>query len=524
MIINSDIGFKQQSANYISSFFEVTLNSSYITNSVPFIYYPLSLAPHSFWNRVTSDGGNIRVYNPANNRVPIEVIYIDKLHKDGAIHIHSSDWLDTTSNQTIKISTSSFTDVMEDSTSTYGSYNVYDTDNYILHYNLTGPNALKNRVSNNYHLTSIGTVTTDQTSPIEGYTSHSYDGTSGYDYYNDSTSGAPWALTTWPITVECVSKCNSTSVEMDPLSLSNASTFSSVICLRYRGDATEQVEVSSVGTNGVESAAVSSASLYTAGQWTYMSGTRDANSGVGKLYLNDSTTAIASNTTTISTAALTNVSLGNIVRTSNMMYLNGGNATSLVSNIVRPPEYFYTRFNNLFRPDVFFIRRGCTLYDTGYVLGGIATNVTGANPDWTNPSNALVDSTSKATCVTNDENSDILRITNFGFTIPSNATILGYMVKIRRIASVSSTIQDALIKFVLSGTESGDNKIGGVWLNTLVTKEYGADIDTWNTSFIYSNLNNSGFGIDIQVLNTDTVNSTASIEAVWIKVFYQICS
>jgi hypothetical protein len=524
MITNFGIAFSQGVYRAFTPYYTVEVNASYVNSTLPFIYYPLSFAPESFWGYVKPDGGNIRAYDSTGNRLAIEVVDIDKPTKTGAIHVHSSAWLDTTANTSFRLSYSNPSDVMEDSTSTYGSYNVYANDNYILNYNLTGANALKNRVSNNYHLTSTGTVTTDQTSPLEGYTSHGYDTTNGYDSYNDSTSGSPWSITTWPLSIETITKVNNTTTDAVPLSLGNIGTYPNpFIGFRFRGDASEEIQLTSVGTTGSESSPISATSHYIANEWKYLAGSRNDNTGTTKLYIDDE--AVLSNSTTLTAGSFRSVGLGLPIRSTLSSGLTGNIATSLVSNAVRTDGYYLSRFYNLFRPDLFFVDPACTFYNTGYTLGATATNVASFNPDWVNPTNVTVDSTSTSTASVDDESSDILRVTSFGFAIPVGAEILGYMVKVRRYASATNTIQDESIKFVLSGTESGNNKATATyWSNTLESKEYGTDIDLWGTTYAYSDINNSAFGIDIKVLNTQVGSQTASIEAVWINVFYKVCT
>lgn len=524
MITNFGIAFSQGVYRSFTPYYTVEVNASYVNSTLPFIYYPLSFAPESFWGYVKADGGNIRAYDSTGNRLALEVIDIDKATKTGALHIHSASWLDTTANTSFRLSYSNPSDVMEDSTSTYGSYNVYANDNYILNYNLTGANALKNRVSNNYHLTSTGTVTTDQTSPLEGYTSHGYDTTNGYDSYNDSTSGSPWSITTWPISIETIAKVNNTTSDASPVSLGNIGTYPyPFMGFRFRGDSADEIQLTTVGTTGSESAPISGASKYIANEWKYLGGSRTANTGTTKLYIDDD--PVLSNSVTVTAGSFRSIGLGLPIRSTLSNGLAGNVATSIVSNIVRTDEYYSSRFNNLFRPDLFFVDPSCTFYNTGYTLGGTAANVASFNPDWVNPTNVTVDSTSRATASIDDEASDILRVTSFGFAIPVGAEILGYMVKVRRYASAITTIQDDTVKLVLSGTESGTNKaVSTYWSTTLESKEYGTDIDLWGTTYSYSDINNSAFGVDIKAWNTQVGSETASIEAVWMNVFYKICT
>lgn len=166
------------------------------------------------------------------------------------------------------------------------------------------------------------------------------------------------------------------------------------------------------------------------------------------------------------------------------------------------------------------------LTETGWTLGGTATNIAIGDIAWVNPSNVLVDSTSAAvaTGTSNYDYTHKLRVTNFGFSIPSGATVTGIGFKIRRRCSSPNDVIDDAIQLVLSGTNVGANKATmNFWSNITETVEYGGTGDLWSwVSASYTNINNSTFGIDVSASDDATGLDTNYIEAVWLKIFYTV--
>lgn len=163
--------------------------------------------------------------------------------------------------------------------------------------------------------------------------------------------------------------------------------------------------------------------------------------------------------------------------------------------------------------------------NTGWTLGGTALNVNdGGLIAWTNVNNVLVDTTSSSTATTTAsfDDTQILRVTNFGFAIPSDATINGVMFKFRRRSSTANDVKDDTIQLVLSGTPVGANKAtASFWPSTNSTPEYGGAADTWTWAGIsVANINNSAFGINIKAYDDASGTDTLNIEAVWLDIYY----
>ena len=76
---------------------------------------------------------------------------------------------------------------------------------------------------------------------------------------------------------------------------------------------------------------------------------------------------------------------------------------------------------------------------TGATSPGIGSNVAGIGTvDWLNPTRITANDNNYATVAVNGSTSRYLRATNFGFAIPSTATIIGITAEIRRFQNNTS--------------------------------------------------------------------------------------
>ena len=122
--------------------------------------------------------------------------------------------------------------------------------------------------------------------------------------------------------------------------------------------------------------------------------------------------------------------------------------------------------------------------------------------------------------------SDILRVTNFKFNVPSDATIKGVTVRVKRRQSGSGPIAyDNLVKLVYNGNERGDNRAStDVWPQSFATKTYGGSSTNWNANLTPAMVNSSTFGVDIQFYNASRYSLSAFIDYIDIKIDYTIPS
>ena len=121
---------------------------------------------------------------------------------------------------------------------------------------------------------------------------------------------------------------------------------------------------------------------------------------------------------------------------------------------------------------------------------------------WQNPSNVGsqddIDGYVSFSTSTEDT-SDWLRLTNFGFNIPTT-TIIGIEVEIDREATQISSIKDGKIFLRKSSGQVGTDKSAIGYLDTIDDDSYdsyGGNSDLWGTTWTSAEINSPDFGIDI---------------------------
>ena len=140
--------------------------------------------------------------------------------------------------------------------------------------------------------------------------------------------------------------------------------------------------------------------------------------------------------------------------------------------------------------------------DTGATSPGtIVDDSAVGTATWLNPSNAGASDNADASFTPSGdgERSHYLKATNFGFSIPSGATINGIVVEIERSESGGFTT-DEVVKIVKGGTVSGNNKADTVtaWPGTATYKTYGSSSDLWGVTLTDEDVNASTFGVVLQ--------------------------
>jgi hypothetical protein len=121
-----------------------------------------------------------------------------------------------------------------------------------------------------------------------------------------------------------------------------------------------------------------------------------------------------------------------------------------------------------------------------------------------------------------------LTLTNFGFSIPSGATICGVVATIKKKAAnvnVLSTVYDYSVKLVKNGVVSGNNKaFAGNWTTTNTLFTYGGDADNWGVSLTPADVNASSFGIAFSAYISGTISliPSAQIDHIQLTVYYQL--
>lgn len=156
--------------------------------------------------------------------------------------------------------------------------------------------------------------------------------------------------------------------------------------------------------------------------------------------------------------------------------------------------------------------------------GTMADGATVGTIAWSNPDNAKVADGSYATAVvTAGAVSHYLRASNFGFAIPTSATIRGIQVEILRGAVGAGFLLDSAVRLIDAdgNVSSAENKadVATLWgSQTRVT--YGGLEDLWSATWIPSHINDSDFGVAISVTEGGFAVKTANVDHIRMTVGY----
>jgi hypothetical protein len=163
---------------------------------------------------------------------------------------------------------------------------------------------------------------------------------------------------------------------------------------------------------------------------------------------------------------------------------------------------------------------------------GTGADVTGIGTiTWTNPGYITADDTNYATASNvpiNGGTTHYLQGTNYGFAIPSNATINGITVVINRQSSgvQSPFLRDNVISLVKAGVIQSTNRAATStdWpTSALGTATYGGTSDLWDTAWTPADINNTNFGVVLSAINPNTGNNrtrNATVDYMQITVTY----
>lgn len=152
-----------------------------------------------------------------------------------------------------------------------------------------------------------------------------------------------------------------------------------------------------------------------------------------------------------------------------------------------------------------------------------ATTSGSTSYNWSNASNVLTDNSSAATAtiVGANNTTNVLRLTNFGFSIPSGTVINGILMQVR-MQGTNGKSRDQTIQLRKAAGAVGNNKARSKsnWpKNAAKEVRFGGSSDLWGTTWTFSDINNSAFGIDIAA-KCRRGTAVARVEYVSITVFY----
>src|ERR1051326_3168009 len=138
----------------------------------------------------------------------------------------------------------------------------------------------------------------------------------------------------------------------------------------------------------------------------------------------------------------------------------------------------------------------------------------------TNPGNAAADDGSLATInLIAGGDSQQLRATNFGFSIPTGNNIDGIQVDVKWDDSTGNSVDISAI-LVVSGAEVGFSFANGVNQSSLAYLTYGGPTSTWGAGLTVANINDSTFGFDFGVENQGGTTGFPEVDHIRITVYY----
>ena len=151
--------------------------------------------------------------------------------------------------------------------------------------------------------------------------------------------------------------------------------------------------------------------------------------------------------------------------------------------------------------------------------GTVASDSSYGTITWSNPDNAKVSDNVYATAVwtSGPASSHYLKATNFGFSIPTDATIIGITIT-KEGSFVGSGSGSSRARLVKNGTVQGNTKTTNFGVESVITE--GGSGDMWGLTLTPADVNASDFGL---VLYTDMdagASCTVSIDHITITVHY----
>lgn len=166
--------------------------------------------------------------------------------------------------------------------------------------------------------------------------------------------------------------------------------------------------------------------------------------------------------------------------------------------------------------------------DTGWVSPGTVVEDTSYGAvHWSNLSNITTSNNSYADFYpgSGQDLSYYIKPTNFGFSIPSGATINGIEVRIERKQSAFPDYYayDSRLRIVksdgtISTTDRADTSTGWTTGDTQIV--YGSSSDLWGETWSYTDINDADFGVAFSVQGSYIPAVNAFVDAIDIKVYY----
>jgi hypothetical protein len=145
--------------------------------------------------------------------------------------------------------------------------------------------------------------------------------------------------------------------------------------------------------------------------------------------------------------------------------------------------------------------------------GTVVNDPIASNTDWTNPGNAGTDNGVLASNSSSGA-TDYLKATNFGFTIPSGATIVGIVVECE--ASTDASGNELQIRIVKGGAVGATERSqSAAWAGVI---SRGSSSDLWGETWTDTDINAADFGFAIS--ETGNAGGSVYVDFMRVTVYY----
>ncbi len=113
---------------------------------------------------------------------------------------------------------------------------------------------------------------------------------------------------------------------------------------------------------------------------------------------------------------------------------------------------------------------------------------------------------------------------NFGFSIPMNATILGIVAEVERNPGNPNAIADSSVRLFLGMSMVGANYASPtLWPNGYMYASYGGATDLWSSSWTPADINDPTFGLYFRSYNSSAnLIATVAVNHMRMTVYYSV--
>ncbi len=155
--------------------------------------------------------------------------------------------------------------------------------------------------------------------------------------------------------------------------------------------------------------------------------------------------------------------------------------------------------------------------------GTAANDASAGDVAWASVNNVLVDDTLSAGAhLDTAQTSQYLFATNFGFSIPGGATIIGVVLDAFVRTTGGTSVVDHTVKLIDAGVLAGTNKaVASLWTwDPGGTRSWGGGTDLWGIALTPAKINASNFGVGFRNTNLGGDGVNTGIDYAKLTVYY----